>query len=208
MATDNSGSEGFLAQLQSRRSVRELAPDRIDTATVLRLIDAACAAPSAHHSQPWRIVIVHSQECRVELARLLSHRLSEHLHSERLAPVEVKRRVARVRRRLLTAPLTMVVCLAEQDIPLRSTSRLADAEQTMANQSTALAAGWLLLGAHGLGLAACWYSAPLFLRDDVRAVLDLPPTWDPQALLLIGKPARPNQSPAQRRSPNEAAIWV
>ena len=51
----------------------------------------------------------------------------------------------------------------------------------MAVQSTAMAVQNMLLLAHAEGLAACWMCAPLFCPDTVRAALDLPADWQPQA---------------------------
>jgi nitroreductase len=62
------------------------------------------------------------------------------------------------------------------------------AERIMAIQSTALAGLQLLLAAHAEGLAGVWVCAPLFAPVTVRAALDLPADWEPQAVLLLGYP--------------------
>ena len=80
------------------------------------------------------------------------------------------------------------------------------AEHTMAVQSTALAAQNLLLAAHNEGLGACWICAPLFCPDVVVKTLDLPPGWEPQALITLGYPAAPARE--STRQPLETrVIW-
>jgi nitroreductase len=65
----------------------------------------------------------------------------------------------------------------------------------------------LLLAAHAEGLGACWMCAPLFAPDVVRQVLDLPPNWEPQGLVLIGHAAGPTR-PRRRRTVDEVTRWA
>ena len=76
--------------------------------------------------------------------------------------------------------------------------RRAAAERAMAMQGTAMAMQNMLLLAHAEGLAACWMCAPLFCPDAVRAALDLPADWEPQALLTLGHPAAPGRQRERR----------
>ena len=81
-------------------------------------------------------------------------------------------------------------------------ARRAEAERNMALQSTANAGVMLLLAAHAEGLGGVWNCAPLFAPDAVARALDLPATWIPQALMLIGPSA---ETPPQRsRKPIES----
>jgi nitroreductase len=78
-------------------------------------------------------------------------------------------------------------------------------EWQMGVQSVALACQNLLLAAHFAGLAACWMCAPIFCVPLVQHVLELPESWEPQALLTIGyPPADLELHPA--RQPIEAVI--
>jgi nitroreductase len=72
------------------------------------------------------------------------------------------------------------------------------AEMTMAVQSTALGGLQLLLAAHAEGLGGVWTCGPLFTPETVRATLDLPATWLPQAMFFIGYPAESPAIPARK----------
>jgi nitroreductase len=69
----------------------------------------------------------------------------------------------------------------------------------MAVQSVGAEIQNLLLSAHAEGLGTCWMCAPLFCKDAVKTVLNLPMSFDPQAFILMGvsneKPATPRRKP-------------
>ena len=75
----------------------------------------------------------------------------------------------------------------------------------MAVQSVALACQNLLLAAHAHGLGACWMCAPLFVPELVRDTLDLPQTWEPQALITLGYPAEERES--ERVPLDSRVVW-
>ena len=47
-----------LNAIHERRSVRDYSPQRLDHATIRKLLDAAVWAPTAVHEEPWAFVIV------------------------------------------------------------------------------------------------------------------------------------------------------
>jgi nitroreductase len=83
----------------------------------------------------------------------------------------------------------------------------ADTERTMAVQSTANAGVTLLLAAHAEGLGGVWNCGPLVAPRAVISALDLPATWEPQALFLIGRPAE-TPEPRTRKPVKEIVIFA
>ena len=61
-----------------------------------------------------------------------------------------------------------------------------------------------MIAAHALRLASYWISAPLFCADTVREGLELPPEFEPQALVVVGYP-EPGVSPRPRSKTDVAA---
>jgi nitroreductase len=61
-------------------------------------------------------------------------------------------------------------------------------EYIMATQSTANAGMKLLLAAHAEGVGGVWVCSPLFVPNIVQKTLDLPETWEPQAMYFLGYP--------------------
>jgi F420 biosynthesis protein FbiB-like protein len=193
------GPLGFFA---SRRSVRDLLPGPVEPGILAQLLEIVRTAPSAHGAQPWRVVVIETPELRDRLAQGLAAGLDRYLAAVGEPAGRVQRQVAALRRRVQSAPLALLVCVAEEDLPPPDPRRDGAGEHALARQSAALAAGWLLLGAHSLGLGACWFSAPIYAPQVCREALRLPPSWDPQALVLIGRgapggPRRPPRDPAE-----------
>ena len=63
----------LLEGLLTRRSVRRFRPDPVPIALLETVICAAMHAPSAHHRQPWRFVVV--AENRQRLAKAMGGRI-------------------------------------------------------------------------------------------------------------------------------------
>ncbi len=63
--------EAFRHLIRERRTVRAYRPDEIDLSAVERAIEDACWAPSPHHTQPWRFVLITSEAKRRRLAEAM-----------------------------------------------------------------------------------------------------------------------------------------
>lgn len=185
----------FQALARARRSVRRFQPESVDAGLLHGLLEAARWAPSPHNRQPWRFVVLESAELRLELATAMGARL----RADRLAdgddPQAVEADVARSLTRITGASAAVLLCLTMDPMDRYPDERRAEAERWMAMQGVAMAGQNLLLAAHAGGLGACWICAPLFAPETVRQVLQLPPAWEPQGLIVLGWPAG---TPAER----------
>ncbi len=186
----------------ARRSVRRYRPDPVSDEALSALLAAACWAPSGHNRQPWRFAILRDAAPKARLADAMGARLAADRSRDGDAAEAIAADVARSRARITGAPVVLAVCLTLRDMDRYPDVRRAASERVMAIQSTAMAVQNLLLAATAEGLGACWMCAPLFCPDTVRAALDLPEDWEPQALITIGHPAAP--APLRdRRDPGE-----
>jgi len=120
-------------------------------------------------------------------------------------PACIERRIAISHARLTGAPVLIVPCMTMEEMDVYPDTARSEAERVMAVQSVALACQNLLLAAHAAGLGSCWMCAPLFAPTLVRAALDLPATWEPQAILTIGYPAEVKQK--ERAPLSQRVIW-
>jgi coenzyme F420-0:L-glutamate ligase / coenzyme F420-1:gamma-L-glutamate ligase len=188
-ALNNPGAV-LLALLRSRRSTRHFLPGPIEEQTLLRLLEAATWAPSAHHRQPWRFVVLCSAAARARLVQAMEAEHRRDLVAGGLPADQVEAQLQRSRQRILEAPAVVLLC---QDISVEdqyTDSSRQQAETWMGGQGVAMAGFALLLVAHAEGLAGVWMCAPLFAQAAARQALDLPETWLPQGLVLLGYPAK------------------
>ena len=187
-----------LTAIHTRRSIRRYLDRPVPPALIDHLLDAATWAPSAHNRQPWRFVVIETAAVKAQLA----DRLGERLKADRSHdgdPLDlIERDVQRSHDRITAAPIVIVACLSLIDMDRYPDERRNGLEKIMAIQSVANATQNLLLAAHDVGLGACWLCAPLFAPETVRAALDLPADWEPQALITLGYPAEAGKPPIRK----------
>jgi F420 biosynthesis protein FbiB-like protein len=189
--------------IKSRRSIRRYQDEPVSQETLLRLLEAATWAPSAHNRQPWRFAILREWADKDRLARAMGSRLRADRTADGDDPADIERDVARSYARLTGAPVLVIVCISMLDMDVYPDQKRSYYEWTMATQSAAMAAQNLLLLAHAEGLAACWVCAPLFVSALVRETLGLPEDWQPQGLITLGYAAERRE---KQRAPIEARI--
>jgi coenzyme F420-0:L-glutamate ligase / coenzyme F420-1:gamma-L-glutamate ligase len=179
-----------MALLDSRRSVRRFQPRPVPPEILRQVLEAATWAPSAHDRRPWRFAVLATAQSRSRLADALGEAFYQDLLSDGLAPQDALSQVARSRQRIQDAPAAVLLCLDASQGDSYADAGRQQAEWLMGVQSAALAGGHLLLAAHAAGLGGVWMCAPLFAPQVVQAAFELPLTWQPQALFLLGYPAR------------------
>lgn len=175
--------------LRERRSVRRYRDEPVPRAILDQLLEAARWAPSAHNAQPWRFVILESPAARSRLAGAMGEAWQARLRRDGLPEDEIQALLDRSRARIIETPAALLVCTSVEGMDRHPDADRRHAEWAMATQSTALAVGQLLLGAHQLALGACWICAPLFCPEVVGPALELPADWEAQALITLGYPA-------------------
>ena len=193
--------------LRSRRSVRRFTGTVVERDVLQRILETATYAPSAHNRQPWRFAVVIDSKMRSALADTMAERFRLDLERDGLPIDQVKSRVERSRARISAAPVAIVLCMDVGEMDQYTDPVRSESERVMAVQSTANAGVILLLAAHAEHLGAVWNCAPLFAPAAVQQVLHLPVSWEPQALLMMGKPAE-TPEPRPRKPLQEVAVFL
>ncbi len=193
----------LLETIKNRRSIRRYQSEPIARNVIETLLTAAIWAPSAHNRQPARFCVIDTPAQIEKLARAMGAQLRADLEADGADSALIEADTARSYARISGAPVVIVLCLSMTDMDVYGDDRRDQNEYLMAVQSAALAGENLLLAAHDAGLGACWMCAPLFCPDVVRAALDLPGDWQPQALITLGYPAETRE---KSRNPLEMSV--
>lgn len=169
--------------LRTRRSIRRFKADPIPDSVIESILTTSTYAPSAHNRQPWRFAVVkqNARSIKSRLGLAITTKMREDMQAEGSAETDIEKRVASSLRRIEESPLTIILCRDVEDVR-------ADTEQekVMGIQSVANAGLQLLLAAHAEGLGGNWICWSLYAPEAVRTVLNLPYSWEPQAMYFIG----------------------
>jgi coenzyme F420-0:L-glutamate ligase/coenzyme F420-1:gamma-L-glutamate ligase len=180
------GREELAGLVRGRRSVRAFQSRPVPRAIIEDAIAAAGWAPSPHGRQPWRFVVVESQERRDALADAMAETWRTQLRLDGQDETIVEARLRKSRDRLQRAPVLIIPCLYLEGLDTYPDADRQQAEVTMAVQSLGAAVQNLLLSLYAAGVDGGWMCAPLFCPDVVQAALGLDATLDPHALIAVG----------------------
>lgn len=181
-----SGRSPVLDSVRGRRSVRKYLSKEVPTESVNKILEAARWAPSPHGRQPWRFAVISQSATKERLADAMGEEWRNNLEMDGQEPAVVEKRLEGSRKRLLDAPVLVLLCLYLEDLDEYPDPQRQQNETTMAAQSLGAAAQNALLAAYELGLDAGWMCAPLFCPEKVTEALGLDSKLIPHALLTLG----------------------
>ena len=189
-------SLNILDIIKDRRSVKEYSSKEVSKEVLFRILEAGRWAPSAHNAQPWRFMVIRDSALKQKLAEDMAGRWDEDMSKNGISKEHRESLIKASVKQFRSAPVVIIACLTMEDMDEYPDDRRKKIEYVMAVQSVAAAVENMLLVAHGEGLGACWFCAPLFCQDVVRKILKIPQHVDPQALITLGYPAnKPNPPP-------------
>ncbi len=144
--------------MRESHTVRAFKEQDIPDATLTRILEAGCWAPSAGNLQPWYFFVVKNQGVKEKVATAC------------VDPQQVSE-----------SPVSIVI-LAD---PAKSNERYGErGAQLYCIQDTAIAAENMILAAYGLGIDSCWVGA--FDEVEVQKAVEAPPRLRAVAIICLG----------------------
>jgi nitroreductase len=200
---------------RTRRSVRRFKPEPLPEALVARLIEGAITAPSASNKQPWKFLVVQNRELIARMAeavRAATQLVAQHIPGdsqpafERYGDYFTRFEQAPLVLVPIFRPLTLLSNLTSPDLPAPARASIEQLEVDSGLIGTSLALGQLLLLAHELGLGASGMTGPLLARTELKALLEVPSSWDIVALVPLGYPDE-TPTPTERKAAAAVTRW-
>ena len=182
--------------IRTRRMIRSYDPDRpVPRETLEMLLNLAIRAPSAGYTQGWRFLVLDDITSR------------EKFWSATARDDEPDAWL----RRMHTAP-ALIVCFSDKDAYL---DRYAESDKGWTDRDEArwpvpywhvdagMAALLILLGAHDVGLGACFFGVPPESWAAFFETFAVPPGLAPVGVVSLGYPAPDRKSPSLKRGRRE-----
>ncbi|MFX0136000.1 MAG: nitroreductase family protein [Candidatus Hodarchaeota archaeon] len=183
--------------IKSRRSIRKYKKNPIDITKIIELLKFAIWAPSAHNSMPYYFLIIEDPKVKLELVKQMAEEYEKDLKKDQIIELTRKKIIEDSINKFNSSPIILIPCLSMERMHKYPDKKRQEAEYTMAIQSVSAAIQNFLLLSYAYGLGCCWYCAPLFCQDTVRKVLDIPSTYDPQAIITVGYPDETPSPPSR-----------
>lgn len=189
----------FLGLLKSRRSYKlKFSEKKIEKKVIMQCIEIARWAPSAHNGQFWRYILLEKDKLRYELIENMNNKLKEDLTRDGKSEQEIKEKVSKTKKNFIKSPYLILLCLDKNDLYHFNDLERDQNEYIMGIQSISASATYLQLAFEALGLASCWYCAPLFTKEIITDTLKLPSSYVPMAFFTVGYPLQEVKAPKRR----------
>ncbi len=196
----------FLADVQSRRTVRDFSERPVPRDIVETCILAAGTAPNGAHRQPWRFVAVSAPE--IKRAIRVAAEEEEKAFYEGRAPDDWLEALAPLgtdeKKPFLEGAPYLIVVFAESYAVEENGEK---SKNYYVTESVGIATGMLITAIHEAGLASLTHTpSPMgFLNE----ILGRPENERPFLILVVGYPAPDATVPElQRKSLEEIAIFI
>ncbi len=197
---DEAFRERFEDLLRWRRDVRSFRGDPVDPQLIEHLISLAALAPSVGYSQPWRFILVESEECRnsVRSSFERSNRHALNCYDGEKAKLYATLKLAGLRE----APVHLAVFLDSLTSHGDGLGRATMPETLEYSAVLSVYTFWLAARAYGLGVG--WVS--ILDPAEVNRGLRVPQDWKLVAYLCAGYPAEEHAEPELLRQGWESRL--
>jgi nicotinate-nucleotide--dimethylbenzimidazole phosphoribosyltransferase len=166
--------------MRRRRDVRVFLPDPVPPDTLQRILEAAHWGPSVGLMQPWNFIVIQNRETLNQIHAMVNR--------ERLRAADNYRGLRQAHylrlkvEGLLQAPVAVCVTRDPHRGGPHVLGRNTIPETDLMSVACAIENLWLAARAEGIGVG--WVS--IYVKDEMRDILKIPPEIDPVALLSLG----------------------
>jgi len=177
-----------------RRSCRSFSNRPVEREKVMKMLEAACFAPSPANKQPWEFIVVSNPRYNEQLKAKVDAVLPK------LAARSGWQWIPNYKADFLLNVPTLIVVVGD---PSRNgAEQFLDEPAPGYLEACAAAVQNMMLAAHAQGLGSLWFT--LFEKSDVRALFNIAANKDPLGVICVGYPEKIGQPPP--RKPLESKV--
>jgi len=174
--------------INGRRSIRKYQSAKVEDEKLLKLAQAAIAAPNGGNAQPWDFVFVTDPKVIGELGKILEAVHDEYFGKARKDNLEGERleKTVSAYGRMISAPAFLIVCFNNRNPQLNKPYE--EWTTKWAHHSIAAAFENLMLAAVAEGLGTCWLGTPSWKSEKLKELLNIPENVEILAMSPLGYP--------------------
>ena len=179
-----------MTAIDSRHSCRMFDGKPVPGEVIDKLLHAAALAPSAWNTQPWRFHVASgkARDALAEAIALTTVHIQEYM--EMMAPEQMES-IGRFYSDLGLAPIILAVTVP---------SSADEVERVNTYVSAGCALENVLLAAGEFGLGCCSITAPVWVRDKLMEILEVPDDWEIVSLVVLGFAAEVPVAPKHKQN--------
>lgn len=203
-------SRAFLAQMRTRRTVRDFSREAVPFELIANAIATASTAPSGANQQPWTFVVVSNPDIKRRI-RAAAEAEEQKNYSERMS-AEWLQALSHLgtdwhKPHLEDAPYLIVVFRQAYGLHENpDTGVVEKIKHYYSEESVGLAVGMLLCSLHQSGLATLTHTpSPMAFLSEI---LQRPPNERPYVLIPVGYPAVDAEVPVISKKPLDEVMVV
>jgi nitroreductase len=187
----------FQELVLTRRSVfpETFTGQAISREALTQILEAAHAAPTHKHTQPWRFLVLHSDEARQNLADTQSGWYKNTMTGDKFS----EKKYDKMRSRPVKSGAVIAIIMQ------RDASASVPEWEELAAVSMAVQNLWL--AAHAQGLGGYWGSPGFIKSDDCRNMLELAEGQQCLGFFYLGYHKMPVMYPQQRDALETKVSW-
>jgi nitroreductase len=177
-----------IANIKTRRSVREYLDTPLSEETLKKIIDAGRYAPTGLNLQPWRFIVVQNKEMLKKLSGYAQPILVKNLEGRNDAgAVNFLKRLQDKNFNLFYNVPVLILVIGSKN------NALIDYDCSMCAEN-------MMLAAHSLGIGSCWIggAAAIQQSEEIMAELKIPQNYKIVAPLIFGHPKTMPPTPEKR----------
>lgn len=198
----------ILELMQKRRSIRRFKPEVPPDDDILKLIEAAVAAPSATNRQPWRFLIAKKKKHFEIIAEAVDKARQNYIS---LISPEYRSEFSNYALHFMSfqnAPIIIlpiyrafqgISALMKENSPRKGMAFLRTYEHNTALMGVSLAIQNILLMSEAIGLGSCCMTGPLIARVEIEKGLQVPKGWQIAAVIAVGYPDETPEHPGRKK---------